>query len=824
MIQQEIKLKNVTSRDKIDIKKRGHRKSVLTILPKFLLNGKNPNQNFSISKKIEINQNNNLNESPNIKKIKKTFLRKYTTVIKENKNNNENIQIKYKNKFNKYKNKNIANITSKKIQSFKQIEKNIYMKFNKQYTKYYFDSIYINDDNENEKMNIYDYYQTNNIISNKKCKLKIVFHEYIKYYNIDENILEYYTFKECHYMLRFLLFFIYSREIYVFDKEEDKKSNKILIFRSFVKTTIERIEKINNFKCSILYQIFLNIKKINLKLIRRESIFDNSNINNIITIRELNYIFGKEIKKEDFISLDVDYSKYLPILMNISNINTNTFLPNCFCFGYRLNMYLHDFLNKRKSTKLLNYFTIQKRIKNTIKKNSSSSKRPSTSRKKIYNKSFYKENIAQSNNFSFSFVTIENLNDKLEEDNYYDYSLYINKTKNVLRRAVNDPEIKDIEIFLNNLDNFNGKTNKKQRSIKFSLDIKDKKEKDVLIDKMVNKKEYKSSSFIFRNIKSKFMNNNVSILKNFVKQSSNLENNSKINNYTDRKFSLQHNNRKTSFEEKKNVYKKNSIKNDSSSIDNKKNLINNINKENPYVIRHYSFKYKKNKHKMLFKKIKNSIYNNNISQSQKNTIVLIPSVNSSTTRSIKYKIKETFNPSKINKNSNIHVHKGSISSLSSREFSKRKSNSSIIKNSSIFNNNNNNEKKKNQKNRKYNFKKIHEFFFEYLRQSDKYDIKNISLENIESINRDPNSKYTIEYKNYFRRRIFRYFPPKYFEANDNVWKNGEFKDSRYKSNYDYNLLINKIQKQIQKNKDKYKNLLQKEINMKQISKSVDIYL
>ena len=147
----------------------------------------------------------------------------------------------------------------------------------------------------------------------------------------------------------------------------------------------------------------------------------------------------------------------------------------------------------------------------------------------------------------------------------------------------------------------------------------------------------------------------------------------------------------------------------------------------------------------------------------------------------------------------------------------RKSNSTININSSINNN-------LNEKNKKYNFKKLNEFFFEFLRQSNKYEIKNLLLENIENANRDPNSKYTIEYKKTFGRRAFRYFHPKYFEANDNVWKDGEFKDSRYKSNYDYNLLMMKIRKQIQKNKDKYKNLLNKEINIKLISKSADIYL
>ena len=135
--------------------------------------------------------------------------------------------------------------------------------------------------------------------------------------------------------------------------------------------------------------------------------------------------------------------------------------------------------------------------------------------------------------------------------------------------------------------------------------------------------------------------------------------------------------------------------------------------------------------------------------------------------------------------------------------------------------NNNHE---NIKNKKFKFKHINDFILEILKQSNKYDIKNVYLENIDSVNRDLNKKYTIEYKDYFRRRIFRYFPPKYFEENNNVWKNGEFKDSRFKSKYDYNLLMMKIQKQIQKNKDKYKNLLQKEINIRQISKNADIYL
>ena len=820
MLQYEIKLKNVLSSNKTDIKKRGFRKSVSAFMPKFFLSGKGANPNISSNKKNENNQNNNVIESPSqtVKKIKKTFIRKYTTIIRENNNNNnENIQIKEDNKF---KSDKISKFTSKTNQSFSQIEKIIYRKFFNQYIKYYFSYNKKNDDNESEKVTIYEYYQANNIISNKKCKLKVIFQEYKLYYDLDEYIVEYFILKECNYMLRFLLFFIYSRDIYVFDKEEDKKGNKTVIFRSFVKMMLERLEKINIFKLSFLYQIILNIKDINNKSIRRESIFDYSYKNKLLSSVELKNILGKEIKKEDLIFLDVDYTKYLPALMNLSKLNINTFLPNSFCFGNILNFYLHDFLRKRKVEKIFDYFTFQKNLKNKNKK--LPLKRPSISGKKNYNKSFYYENIAQGKNDGMSFVTMDNLNAKFEDDNIYDYSLYINKNKNILRREVNDPEIKDIETFLNNI--VNARANKKSKSIKFSVDIKDKKEKDALINKMVKRKENKASSYVnfkenlYSNLNSKINSNNkISILKNLNKKFSNLKNGSKIINYnTNRKYSLPSTigcKEKESYEELKTSIKNNNknSNNVGGTIDDKINRIHNIIKINPPSIRQYSFRHKTNTHKMLVKKINNSNSNNDNSNNHKDSKVIIPSINSTILGKIKNKRKEKY---KIN---SLHYHKGSISSISSRGFSMRKSNSTININSSINNN-------LNEKNKKYNFKKLHEFFFEFLRQSNKYEVKNLLLENIESANRDPNSKYTIEYKKFFGRRVFRYFPPKYFEANDNVWKDGEFKDSRYKSKYDYNLLMIKIRKQIQKNKDNYKNLLQKEINIKQISKSADIYL
>ena len=321
---------------------------------------------------------------------------------------------------------------------------------------------------------------------------------------------------------------------------------------------------------------------------------------------------------------------------------------------------------------------------------------------------------------------------------------------------------------------------------------------------------------MFNNLNYKNNNNKISILKNLNHQFSNLKktsNNKNINITRKRKYSLQNNKNDKNYFYDKKVINKNNI--NDFDINKHFNRMKSLK-----VINQYSFINKVN-HKNKNNNIKNKNDSiSNISNNYKDSIY-IPFSNSMTMRKVKNKRNDKLNKYINNNKNNTSIHhKSSISSLSSRRFSVRKSNSTF----NINNNNNSNSNSGGDKNKKYHFKTIHEFIFELLRQSNKYDIKNLLLENIESVNRDPNNNFAIEYKNYFRRRIFRYFPPKYFESNDNAWKNGEFRDSRYKSNYIHNLLMMKIQKQMQKSEEKYKNLLNKEVNIRQISKSADIYL
>jgi hypothetical protein len=140
---------------------------------------------------------------------------------KENKDNKENKE--NNNIINKLKNYNF----STSIKPFHQLEKIVYTKFVQNYTKYFLNVKKINDENENDKVSIYDYFQGNNIIFNKKCRLKVLIQEYTKYFNLNEYIIDHFMLKECNYMLKFLLYFIYNRDNYVINEVNDKKKTKL---------------------------------------------------------------------------------------------------------------------------------------------------------------------------------------------------------------------------------------------------------------------------------------------------------------------------------------------------------------------------------------------------------------------------------------------------------------------------------------------------------------------------------------------------------------------------------------------------------------------
>ena len=215
---------------------------------------------------------------------------------------------------------------------------------------------------------------------------------------------------------------------------------------------------------------------------------------------------------------------------------------------------------------------------------------------------------------------MEDLNDKLDDDKYYGYSpLNINTNRNILKRAINDPEIKDIQLFINNFQQYSKRHNKRQKSIKFSINLKSKNEKDALLNKMMNKN---NSEKIYNNLKNMNNNNNhKSILKNLnnhfsiLKHKSNSIENVKVKNPL-----INNKNNNNSSDETR--FKRN-LKNHMTIKENKMGSLNNI--KPLKVIRQYSFKYKTNRNNknILFRRINKSLlnYNNN---SKKDSLIFIP--------------------------------------------------------------------------------------------------------------------------------------------------------------------------------------------------------
>ena len=790
MIPKDIKFKYANLIGKIDVKnKLSHRKNVFKNYTKGLINGKNYTP-YAPAKKNE----------------KKPLMRKYTSVTKEKSNNGS---ITQKNSRAKYIDTNFRiNPLQYSSRSLKDLETFIHQKFVNKYIKNFYKYIKITEDNIYEKISIYNIYQANKLINDQRCRLRLSFEEHKYYFNLEDYMIDSYSLIESNILLKFLLYFIYRRDTYA--NKEHKENEKIIkfkikVFKNFVTIIQNNLEKIDNYEFSILEKIVYDIRDITNSLIRRESII---NMKGFSKIR--NNIIKYFIGNIDNLEVLGDYLIFIPILLKISLIKINVSLPNSFSLGKQINIYLNEYIIKRKTPIKIDIFnTKNKTLNNDMSKTSN------FARKINYNKSFYNEHIKKNNSFSSN----EDLNPKKEEVTILDYSFNAKKSKNIIKRQTYDPEIKGIEILLNNFQFFNKRNNKKTKNTKASFDINKKRRKDALLNKMIKFRGNKSLSDKKPNNNRYQSINNIKNFNNFSINNININNNfftSRIHNHNKncngfltrknkRKTSLRKNKSdRTSFEDKNTMYKSNVL--------NKSVLNNNtINKNNrnsllsSEEIKQYSFRKFSNKN-FPFKIIQN--LNKNNSTTNKDSIILLRSTNSATSfRNNLYNTKD----SKIKKNSFI-LPKGSSSQILSKNLSIKKDN--FTPNDNI----------KQDKTNKYKFKDVNEFILELLKNSTKYTINQVLLENIESINNNPNNKYSIEYKSFFTRRIFRYFPEKYFEKNENVWKYGEYKDSRFKSNYVYNLLMMKIQKQMQKNKEKYKNLLDKEINVRQISKSADIYL
>ena len=442
--------------------------------------------------------------------LKKSLIRQYTKRIKKKKTMLYKIKEEEKdeniireNDNNKYRNPKI---------SIKEILKNIKQKFFYQkYNKYYYNiNKKICNQIGKEKPSIYGYFQINNIMKGKRCRLKVEFDEYNFYFNDREYCIDFFDDKKSNEsILRFMLNFLYDNNIYNKNLIIDKINKyRITQFKKFINIFISNKihDKYNNYKTSILYSVIKNIQEIKNRNITNESIINDKSF-----IDEIKFIKNKDLFEfdniDDIINKMDNYLKYLPILINVPIIKFNSILPNYFCFDYKINFYLKNYLTKRSNR--------PKKYKINEKSKINKNKNKSKLRKGyIGGYSFiFNDSVIRGKGISFSKKD-DNYDDILDNDIYFTkiYEQSKNKIKEKPRRTLIDHEIIDIQNFVDNLILL--KKKKRNKVVSFDDKINDKDDKDNLIIKRIKNVEDKKTDGINLDISSmKILGRSKGILK-----------------------------------------------------------------------------------------------------------------------------------------------------------------------------------------------------------------------------------------------------------------------------------------------------------------------
>lgn len=230
--------------------------------------------------------------------------------------------------------------------SMLQIKKIISRKFYNEYKKHYINIKSVKSNLGKELPTVYGYYQINNLLENKICKIKLFYDEFHYYENLSDNLFEFLNNFRSHSLLKFLITFFYRNHIYNdYISMKERYQFKIDDFINFIKTAINLEDAFINNQNSILFKVVNNVMKIYREEFNKK-ISDISNINEILVFLKENKIFECDNIDELNDGLN-DYIKYLPLLLNIPLINFKSIFPNSFPCGYEINFYIQTYISKR---------------------------------------------------------------------------------------------------------------------------------------------------------------------------------------------------------------------------------------------------------------------------------------------------------------------------------------------------------------------------------------------------------------------------------------------------------------------------------------------
>ena len=478
-------------------------------------------QRNSYSSQIRYGTKKVIEKYDKIKKFRRTMKNEYNHLIKmsafksskffeeENKkkiNNNNNTVKNIKSKKSNITNKEFIQFTSKKY---------LYNKYNGYYNYTINKKL---SHNSEENYNIYDYFQVNNILNNKRCNLKIILDELNYFYNVEEYLIDFYRNKiECKNILKFIITFFYINNKYNINFNLPKKNKyKINNFKDFIKIMIQKDENNIFYKKSILLNVIRKIKEIKNKSYSKESIINGNSFD------EVNKLL--EFDNKDLILINLEeYFNYLQILTNIPLISCNCILPNYFCLDHQTIIYLKKYLlNKRNEANQVFY---KKRI---LSEMSRLKKRNIANYSILFNDSIIKS----------KYISFYNKDEYYELDNYNMGSIIKNKNKRKeeVVRPQYDNKINDIQNLIFNMNIFN----KKKKKAVVSFDINKSKGKNILEEKnkninknisayqIENRNKYNNSGGILRLKNNKKKKNNINYYKKIIerKKRSNVNSNS----------------------------------------------------------------------------------------------------------------------------------------------------------------------------------------------------------------------------------------------------------------------------------------------------------
>ncbi len=756
--------------------------------------------------------------------------------IKTNKNNRKN-KISFTNRLN------TKNSTSSKQRFYnpdtkidsKEIINNIKQQFISRYNGIFYDDTISPFYNNNDQYSFYDYYTINDLVSNKRFHLSALLKEYNIYYKQQELLIRYYGKKERYIIMKYLLSFVYKYDELCYDinKEITDLKTKEELVKTFYYITSNQYLYEHLLDTDSLKGIKYLLKRVNLT--NKKAQYDYSYLEmtkNKVMSEENKYIINAIKVVNEFMNNIKFLEKKL--IKNYPLEKVPNCIPNYYALGFEINLCLKNYINLKKTKKivqpseetknLINNF--QEKHSNSIVNNKKNQKDILFRQKKYYfsieekiteiesslddneNSSIIKKqknnsNIHISNN-KFNYLLPLSLYEasekkkvkkkysfikkKTRENNKsYNQFYIISKSKNLGKRMARDPEIDDIQNFLYLFPKDKNKVNKyisyyKRKSIyKIDDNYNNRKENLLNID---NKPNTIKSNFDKINKDTKFKVNNISLkFENDFRK--NKRTNIIVNSPNNK------NNEKT---KKLNLFKNK----DSNLEKNQLNLSQNQNN----ILSSFDSNSRAISSKLTDNKINKNIKNNNLILLSNNNI-------SSTIFSDGHNLSRNMSFSKFHNNKNIILSKNN--SLLNINFSN--SSNSLYNINSDQNINNKNKKNNNKNDNIFAFKNTNDFIKGLKYYYSKIKVKpNFILKNFSSLQDIHKSK---EFSNdSSTTKIFlsnNNTPSKYKKKQNNFFYEGSISSIKNISNY--------VKKQIDRSKQKDN----KNITFKQIIKNSDFY-